>query len=105
MHRLAANFVNEFRLLRNNCVQVKLVPFVFSLRASSVAPEIATNESDSSAKEWNEVINQIAVSTLARLIDDDFRFCPRIGVVIDLVVIAFACRQVTVVATHGVGTE
>jgi len=105
MHRLAADFVNEFCFLRNNCVQVEVVPFVFALRASSVAPEIATNESDSPAKEWNEVINQIAVSTLPGLIDDDFRFCPRIGIVIDLVVIAFACRQVTVVATHDVATE
>src|SRR5277367_3057397 len=105
MHGLAADLVDEFCFLRDNCVQVELVALIFSLGAASMTSEIATNESDSSAKEWNEMVYQIGVSTLARLINYDFRFCPRIGIVIDFVIIAFACRQVTVMATHDVDVE
>src|SRR5271155_2483135 len=103
MHRLAADFVDEFCFLRDNCVQIELVSLIFALRATPMAPEIATNESDSSAEEWNEMIHQVAVSALARLIDYNFRLGPRIGIVIDLVVIAFAGRQFTIVATHVIG--
>jgi hypothetical protein len=105
MHRLTAHFIDELGFLGDNCVQSELISLIFALGATSMTSEVATNESDSAAKEGNEVKYQVGVSTLPRLINYDFRFCPRIGIVVDFVVIAFACRQLTVMTTHGNGVE
>jgi len=101
MNRFPSNFVNELGLFRNNGVQIERVIGVFSLRALSMASQIPSKESDSAAKEGREMIHQLRMTALSRLVDNNLRLFPWICVVVHLVVVDFAGRQLQIMAAHG----
>lgn len=100
MNWFSGNLVNKFRFLSYNRVQSKLIIRIFTFRGPPVASEVTPNEPDAAAEKRNKVIDEIGVTTLPRLVNDDFGFGPWVGVIVYFIIVPFTRAQLDGVASH-----
>ena len=57
MYRFSADFIDELGFLGDNCIEIVFIVLVFALRTIAVTTKVSTNETDSAAKEGDEVVH------------------------------------------------
>jgi hypothetical protein len=93
MDRFPSNFINKFRLLSNNSIQVKRILRIFALGTASMTSQISSNKSDSAAKEGHKMVDKAGMTALTRLIYYDLGLFPWVCVVVYFIVVHFAGRE------------